>query len=101
MVQRLSQFPWVVVRVGCKFCPRKGHYRLARLAAKFGPEIELTALMDRLAFDCPWRRFPAERPANQYDPKCGAWFTDLEPPPRPPDLPTPLRRVTVIRGGKP
>jgi hypothetical protein len=100
MIQRLSEFPWVVVRAGCRLCPRKGQYRLARLAAKFGPEIELTELMDRFAFDCPWRRFPAQGPPNQCDRKCGAWFTDLDPPPRAPDLPKPMRKVTVIRGGK-
>ena len=39
MVERLSEFPWVVVRVGCGLCNRKGEYRLARLAAKYGSEI--------------------------------------------------------------
>jgi hypothetical protein len=42
MMERLSDFPWVVVRVGCNLCRRKGEYRLARLAAKYGPEISLT-----------------------------------------------------------
>jgi hypothetical protein len=28
---------------------------LARLAAKFGPEIGLRDLLDRFSYDCPWR----------------------------------------------
>ena len=27
------------VRIACRVCSRRGSYRLARLAAKFGPEI--------------------------------------------------------------
>jgi hypothetical protein len=36
-VECLSDFPWVTVRVECPLCPhRRGTYRLARLAEKFG-----------------------------------------------------------------
>jgi hypothetical protein len=28
---RLSDYPFVIVRVGCQFCPRSGAYRLAML----------------------------------------------------------------------
>jgi hypothetical protein len=100
MVARLSDYPFVVVRVRCRFCNRAGQYRLARLAAKFGPEITLPDLLDRIAFDCAWRTFPGERPPNQYDPKCGAWFVDLGQPRRPPDLPRDLRGFIVVKGGK-
>jgi hypothetical protein len=34
----LAYYPYVVVRIGCDRCTRKGAYRLARLAAKFGPD---------------------------------------------------------------
>ena len=37
----LAYYPYVVVRVGCDRCDRKGAFRLARLAAKFGPNISL------------------------------------------------------------
>jgi hypothetical protein len=86
MVERLSDFPWVIVRVDCSLCPyRKGQYRLARLAEKYGADIQLCDLMDKIAFDCPWKMLSGERPPNQYDPKCKARFTDLEaaPSPRP------------------
>ncbi len=102
MVERLSDFPWVIVRVDCPLCAhRKGQYRLARLAEKYGTDIQLCDLIDRIAFDCPWQSHPGERPPNQYDPKCKARFTDLEalgsPPP---DLPPMMRKLTVIQGGK-
>jgi len=41
--------------VACGVCPRKGAYRLPRLAAKFGPEIGLRDLLDRFSYDCLWR----------------------------------------------
>jgi hypothetical protein len=88
MVERLSDFPWILVRIDCPLCPRKGPYRLARLAEKYGADIQLCDLIDRISFDCPRNTLPLERPPSQYDPKCKARFTDLEvaslPPP---DLP--------------
>ncbi len=102
MVERLSDFPWVIVRVDCPLCPhRKGQYRLARLAEKYGADIQLCDLMDRIAFDRPWKSLPWERPPNQYDPKCKARFTDLEGTSSPPsDLPPMMRKLTVIQGGR-
>jgi hypothetical protein len=38
---RLALYPYIVVRMGCRLCSRRGAYRLARLAAKYGPEIGL------------------------------------------------------------
>lgn len=101
MTERLSDFPWVVVRVGCSLCSRKGEYRLARLAAKYGPEISLDDLIDRIAHDCPWRRHPNDRQAGKYDPACGAYLLDLSRLTRPPDLPQSKRKLKVITGGKP
>ena len=43
---RLAPYPFVVVRIACRVCSRRGSYRLARLAAKFGPEISLRDLTD-------------------------------------------------------
>jgi hypothetical protein len=102
MVERLSDFPWVIVRVDCPLCPhRKGQYRLARLAEKFGANIQLCDLISRIALDCPRKSLPWERPAGQSDPQCKARFTDLEPASRPPpDLPPMLKTLTVIQGGK-
>jgi hypothetical protein len=77
MVERLVDFPWVIVRVDCPLCPhRKGQYRLARLAEKFGADVQLCDLIDRIAFNCPRKSLPIERPPGQYDPRCKARFTD-------------------------
>ena len=102
MVERLSDFPWVIVRIDCPLCPhRKGQYRLARLAEKFGADIRLCDLLDRIALDCPMKSLPWERPPGQYDPKCKARFTDLEATSRPPpDIPPMMRKLMVILGGK-
>jgi hypothetical protein len=102
MVKRLSDFPWVIVRVDCPLCPRrKGQYRLARLAEKFGADVQLCDLIDRIAFDCPRKSLPMERPPGQYDPRCKARFTDLETNNRPPpDLPPMMRKLSLIQGGR-
>jgi hypothetical protein len=101
VIERLSEFPWVLVRIECPLCPRrKGQYRLARLADKFGSEIGLEELLDRIAFDCPWRRSLRPHRARKYIPECKARFTDLDRPPRPPDLPRSLLVLRVLSGGK-
>jgi hypothetical protein len=84
-MERLSDFPWVIVRVDCPLClHRKGQHRLARLAEKYGADIELCDLVDKFAFDCLWKCQRGERPPIQYDPKCKARLTDLEAASRPP-----------------
>jgi len=90
-VNRLVDFPYVLVRLQCDLCKRKGAYRLARLATKFGSEILLDDLIVRLSADCPWRDDPRGS-------GCGARFVDL-PPRRPPDMPA-ARRLRVVAGGK-
>jgi hypothetical protein len=100
MVERLSEFPWVIVRIGCDLCSRQGEYRLARLAAKLGPEATLDEVLDHIAYDCRWRRSPKQRPAGKYDAKCGAHFLDLSCPTRPPDLPPSKRKLVLVKGGK-
>jgi len=82
-------FPHVGVRT------RKGSYRLARLAAKYGAEIPMTELLAHLAGDCAiWdTRHPGA-------PRCGAYFVDLDFPAPPPDRPTEgMRRLRLVKGG--
>jgi hypothetical protein len=92
----------VVVRVDCPLCPhRRGQYRLARLVEKFGADIRLCEVLDKIAFDCPRKSLPWERSPNQYDPACKARFTDPEAISRPPpDLPPGMRKLAVIQGGR-
>jgi hypothetical protein len=68
---RLSSYPFVIVRIGCSLCGRNGAYRLARLAAKYGPEIPLDQLLEELALDCPWRRGRSRRAPGKDDPNAG------------------------------
>ena len=51
----LAHYPFVVVRIACRLCTRRGSYRLARLAAKYGSEISLRDLTERFSYDCLWR----------------------------------------------
>ena len=72
---RLAFYPFVVVRIACRQCSRRGAYRLARLAAKFGPEISLRDLTDRFSYDCLWR---AEARSKRGKSACGVYLPDLE-----------------------
>lgn len=90
--KRLSDYPWVVVNLSCKLCARRGRYRLARLAARYGAEQTLDGLLADLAHACPyWRSDP-----RRYDPRCGARFEDLDrlrPEDVPPDPGLPRQRA--------
>ena len=73
----LAFYPYVVVRIACRVCSRTGSYRLARLAAKFGPEISLRDLTDRFSYDCLWR---VEARSKRGTSSCGVYLPDLEQP---------------------
>jgi uncharacterized protein with von Willebrand factor type A (vWA) domain len=51
---KLSDYPYVVVRIGCSLWGRSGQYRLAQLAARYGGEVSLDDLLEKLALDCQW-----------------------------------------------
>ena len=88
----LAFYPFVVVRIACRVCTRSGSYRLARLAAKYGPEITLRELIDRFSYDCLCR---AEARSKLGKSACGVYLPDLEHK-RPPDLPPGLVRLRVV-----
>jgi len=96
MRDSLAFYPYVIVRIRCHSCERQGSYRLARLAAKFGPEIPMDEVMDRITVDCPWQ----EERRSRSQRGCKAFFPDLTGPPLPPDLPPGLAPLRVIKGGK-
>jgi hypothetical protein len=93
----LSFYPFVVVRIGCRQCSRRGAYRLARLAAKFGPETTLRDMLDRFSYDCIWRE--DRRGKAKDSASCGIYLPDLEQP-KPPDLPPGVVKLRVIKGSK-
>jgi hypothetical protein len=66
---------------------------LARLAAKYGPEITLRDLTDRFSYDCLWR---AEARSKKGKSACGVYLPDLANP-RPPDLPAGLVKLRLIK----
>lgn len=92
MPDTLATYPYVVVRLECSLCGRKGRYRLARLADKYGANCSLKELVELLAGDCKHRG----RQRHPIRPGCGARLKDLAGPERPPpDMPpTKLRIVT-------
>ena len=92
----LALYPFVVVRIACRVCSRRGSYRLARLAAKYGPEISLRDLTDRFSYDCLWR---AEARGKRGTSSCGVYLPDLERP-RPPDLPPGMIKLRLVKNGK-
>jgi hypothetical protein len=61
-------YPFVVVRIACRDPVREQTYRLARLAATFGPEFSLRDLTDRFSYDCLWR---AEARSKRGTSSCG------------------------------
>jgi hypothetical protein len=91
----LAFYPFVVVRIACCVCSRRGSYRLARLAAKFGPEITLDDLTARFSYDCLWR---AEARSKRGVSSCGVYLPDLDQP-LPPDLPPSLVKLRLIKNG--
>ena len=92
---RLSEYPWVVVNIDCKLCPRRGRYRLARLAARLGPEIELEQVLEAVAGDCKWMR--PEARVRKYEARCGIRFPDLDLRQPPPDIPPSSMRLRLVK----
>jgi len=89
----LLAYPYVVVRIACDACNRSGRYRLARLAEKYGADIDLETLLGYLAGDCKhWGH------SHPYRFRCRARLCDLHPPRRPPDVPT--TGLRIVKGGK-
>lgn len=89
----LAHYPFVIVRIACRVCSRRGSYRLARLAAKYGPEINLRDLTDRFSYDCLWR---AEARSKKGKSACGVYLPDLEHP-RPPDAPPGMVKLRLVK----
>lgn len=75
---------------------RSGDYRLARLAAKHGPETTLREVLSKFSYDCLWREEGRWRPKGAHP--CGATYqTSNSPSPR--SSPG-LVKLRVIKGSK-
>ena len=79
-MSRLSEYPYVIVRIACTRCSRNGQYRLARLAERYGAETRLTDVLAKLSAGCPH----ADTAQHQgiHD-RCGAFIATSRSPPRP------------------
>jgi hypothetical protein len=89
----LAHYPFVVARIACRVCNRSGSYRLARLAAKFGPEISLRDLTDRFSCDLHVAGRGAVKEAQVA---CGVYLPDLEYS-RPPDAPPGMVKLRLVK----
>ena len=88
---RLSEYPYVKVRIACSKCSRKDCYRLARLADRYGAETALPAVLYQLAADCKQRD-----QCFRFSNFCGAFFPDIGT--HPPDKTTDAGpRLRVVR----
>lgn len=94
--QCLSQYPYARLTVQCTSCHRRGTYSVARLAVRFGSEVDLDDLLRALTASCPWQRPPGARDPRKYEARCLAALPGLVAP-QPPAGPGRLR---VIAGGK-
>jgi hypothetical protein len=94
-------YPWIIVRIACRRCDRRGSYRLARLAARFGADVAMPELLKAISADCYYRK-----PRHPISGECQAYFLDLEkdaPPPSdvpPAMLPPVLPRFRVVGSGR-
>jgi hypothetical protein len=80
--ETLASYPYVIVRVACRNCARRGSYRLARLSAAFGADATLDDVLMKLSADCSLAANRSNRPGCRR-----VYYPDLEPPCRPPDFP--------------
>jgi hypothetical protein len=86
---------YVIVRLACGKCFRRGQCRLGQLAKRYGADIRHGEALPFLVGErLLWKR---QRSFN--DRICGAYYVDLRSP-QPPDLPAARRAFKIVPGGK-
>ncbi len=83
--RHLVDWPRVQVDVECSLCPRRGRYRLARLAERYGAAVPLARLLELIAADCTLMK-PGEK-TRQYEARCGIRYVVPPAGPLPADAP--------------
>jgi len=71
--QTLAHYPYPVVRLACRYCQRRGQYRLERLIETYGRDITFEQLLTSLSADCTRAADRTSRPSCR-----GAYLPDLE-----------------------
>ena len=72
--QTLARYPYPTVRVACRYCERRGRYRLDHLIAVHGRELTLEEMLTRLSADCTRASDRTSRPGGCR----GPYLPDLE-----------------------
>jgi hypothetical protein len=80
--ETLATYPFVSVRIACRNCTRRGSYRLARLAERFGADASLDDVLMQLSADCGLAANRSNHPGCRR-----VYLPDLETPRRQPDVP--------------
>ena len=93
-MSRLSDYPFIIVRIACSRCSRKGRYRLARLAERFGADARLTDVLAKLSASCPHADTARHQSVHE---RGGAIYPDLKDP-TPPDVPPTASGLRVVGG---
>lgn len=89
---RIRDYPYIVVRVECSVCGRKGAYRLADLAERYGAVCTLDDLLEHLrkvrrpcAWPLPWT-IPKRRKMQMVcHIQLPDWWFSRPPPDTPPE----------------
>jgi hypothetical protein len=71
--QTLARYPYPVVRVACRYCERRGQYRLERLIETHGRDTTFEQLLITLSADCTRAADRTSRPGCR-----GAYLPDLD-----------------------
>ena len=94
----LMSWPYVVIRFRCDFCRRGRDARLVLCAVHYGPRATIGEILDAFRGKCWRHRTEATGRAQKYGIKCTAEVLDLGSPGRPPDLPSGMTRLRVVKG---
>jgi hypothetical protein len=70
----LARYPYPIVRVGCRYCRRRGQYRLERLIDMYGRDATFDEVLTHLSADCTRASDRTSRPGGCR----GAYLPDLE-----------------------
>jgi hypothetical protein len=71
---RLAHYPWPVVSVACRYCDRRGQYRIESLIATYGCQATYEQVLASLSANCTRASDRTSRPGGCR----GAYFPDIE-----------------------
>jgi hypothetical protein len=72
--QTLAHYPWPMVSVACRYCDRRGQYRIESLIATYGREATFDHVLTSLSADCTRASDRTSRSGGCR----GAYFPDIE-----------------------